>query len=88
MQIEKRTGGSVPKRQVKELTVRAAQDFDAFYANRLFEPENTDDRNSSRPNYLLSSPTGLAAAPQRFAAAQGGNTLNCSGAQGLLCLEN
>ena len=41
--IEKRTGGSVPKRQVEELTVRAAQDFDAFYANRLCEPEITYD---------------------------------------------
>jgi hypothetical protein len=25
------------------LTVRSAQDFDAFYADRLFEPEVTDD---------------------------------------------
>jgi hypothetical protein len=33
--IEKRTGAHVPKRQVEELTVRAAQDFDAFYADRL-----------------------------------------------------
>lgn len=41
--IEKRTGGSVPKRQVEELTVRAAYDFDAFYADRLCEPELTDD---------------------------------------------
>lgn len=41
--VEKRTGGSVPKRQVKELTVRAAHDFDAFYASRLCEPEITDD---------------------------------------------
>lgn len=41
--IEKRTGASVPKRQVEELTVRAAQDFDAFYADRLCEPEVTDD---------------------------------------------
>jgi hypothetical protein len=41
--VDKRTGGEVPKRQVKELTVRAAQDFDAFYADRLCEPEVTDD---------------------------------------------
>jgi len=41
--VEKRTGGSVPKRQVEELTVRAAQDFDAFYADRLVEPEVTTD---------------------------------------------
>ena len=41
--IEKRTGASVPKRQVEELTVRAAQDFDAFYSDRLCEPEGTAD---------------------------------------------
>jgi hypothetical protein len=41
--VDKRTGGKVAKRQVKELTVRAAQDFDAFYADRLCEPEVTDD---------------------------------------------
>ncbi len=41
--VEKRTGGSVPKRQVEELTVRAAHDFDAFYADRLCEAERTDD---------------------------------------------
>jgi hypothetical protein len=41
--IDKRTGASVPKRQVEELTARAAQDFDEFYAARLREPETTDD---------------------------------------------
>jgi hypothetical protein len=41
--IAKRTGATVPKRQVEELTVRAAQDFDAFYRDRLCEPEQTDD---------------------------------------------
>lgn len=40
--IAKRTGASVPKRQVEELTVRAAQDFDAFYAERPSTPEPTD----------------------------------------------
>lgn len=39
--LEKRTGAQVPKRQVEELTVRAAQDFDAFYRDRLCEPEDT-----------------------------------------------
>jgi len=29
--IEKTTGGHIPKRQVEELTQRAALDFDAFY---------------------------------------------------------
>jgi hypothetical protein len=41
--IDKRTGASVPKRQVEELTVRSAQDFDDFYAARLREPEATSD---------------------------------------------
>lgn len=41
--IDKRTGASVPKRQVEELTVRSAQDFDAFYADRLREPEASND---------------------------------------------
>ena len=41
--IDKRTGASVPKRQVEELTVRSAQDFDEFYAARLREVEATED---------------------------------------------
>lgn len=38
--IEKTTGGHIPKRQVEELTQRAAQDFDAFYERRQCNPEN------------------------------------------------
>lgn len=41
--VGKHTGAQVPKRQIEELTVRAAQDFDAFYARLLREPEATDD---------------------------------------------
>ena len=41
--IDKRTGASVPKRQVEELAVRSAQDFDEFYAARLRESEATND---------------------------------------------
>jgi hypothetical protein len=37
--IEKATGGYIPKRQVEELTQRAAQDFDAFYEMRQCTPE-------------------------------------------------
>ncbi len=33
-QIENNTGASVPKRQVEELTVRGAKDFEAFYEER------------------------------------------------------
>jgi hypothetical protein len=40
--FDKRTGASVPKRQVEELTARSAEAFDAFYADRLREPEATD----------------------------------------------
>jgi hypothetical protein len=40
--IAQRTGASVPKRQVEELTILSAQDFDAFYGDRLCEAEDTD----------------------------------------------
>ena len=36
--IEKTTGAHVPKRQVEELTQRAARDFDAFYETRQYTP--------------------------------------------------
>jgi hypothetical protein len=36
--IEKTTGGHIPKRQVEELTQRAAQDFDPFYERRQCTP--------------------------------------------------
>ena len=39
--ISKRTGATVPKRQVEELAVRAAEDFDAFYRDRLREPQGS-----------------------------------------------
>jgi len=41
--VKKQSGAEVPKRQVEELTVRAAQDFDAFYRDRLTELEDTRD---------------------------------------------
>ena len=41
--VQKQSGAQVPKRQVEELAVRAAQDFDAFYRDRLSEPEETDN---------------------------------------------
>ena len=40
--IRKQSGADVPKRQVEELAIRAACDFDAFYRDRLCPPENTD----------------------------------------------
>jgi hypothetical protein len=40
--VIKHTGANVPKRQVEELVVRAARDFDDFYRDRLCPPERTD----------------------------------------------
>jgi hypothetical protein len=40
-QTKKILGLAVPKRQVEELTVRAARDFTAFYATRAVAAENT-----------------------------------------------
>lgn len=40
--VKKQSGAEVPKRQVEQLAVRAAQDFDMFYGNRLCPPEDTD----------------------------------------------
>jgi hypothetical protein len=37
------TGTTVHKRQVEELAIRAAQDFEAFYATRTVEAEDTED---------------------------------------------
>ncbi|ACY15489.1 ISKra4-like element ISHoc2 family transposase [Haliangium ochraceum] len=42
-QLKKRTGAEVGKRQVEELAVRAARDFDAFYAERTAVSETTSD---------------------------------------------
>ena len=42
--IGKNTGGKVPKRQIEEVSVRAARDFDEFYSARKTEgPEPTSD---------------------------------------------
>jgi hypothetical protein len=42
--IKETTGGKVPKRQVEELAVCTAQDFDGFYLNRETQgPEPADD---------------------------------------------
>ena len=38
--IEKTTGAHIPKRQVEELTQRAARDFDAFYETRQCSPSD------------------------------------------------
>jgi hypothetical protein len=41
--ISRLTGADVPKRQVEELAVRSARDFDAFYAERAVTAEATSD---------------------------------------------
>jgi len=42
-QVEERTGASIAKRQVEELTVRAAQDFEAFYERKAEEQASSQD---------------------------------------------
>jgi hypothetical protein len=41
--VRELTGGSIAKRQVEELTVRAAQDFDAFYEQRAASRDPSED---------------------------------------------
>ena len=54
-QIERTTAGHVPKRQAQQLTVRAAQDVEAFYAER---PAN--DARGSNEALLVMSADGCA----------------------------
>jgi len=51
-QIERTTGGHVPKRQVQQLAVRAAQDVERFYVER---PQPANDTLSARALLVLSS---------------------------------
>jgi len=39
--LAKHTSAHVPKRQIEELAIRGARDFDAFYGDRLLTPEAT-----------------------------------------------
>jgi len=41
--VSTKTGAPVHRRQLEELAIRAAQDFDAFYAARTVEAEATED---------------------------------------------
>jgi hypothetical protein len=41
--VKKQSGAEVPKRQAEELAIRAAQDFDEFYRDRLRAPEDSND---------------------------------------------
>ena len=42
-QLRRTTGAQVPKRQVEQLAARAAQDFEAFYATRAVDAEETEE---------------------------------------------
>jgi hypothetical protein len=42
-QIVKTTGSAIPKRQVEQLAMRSAHDFDAFYATRATATEQSED---------------------------------------------
>ncbi|MBW1993721.1 MAG: ISKra4 family transposase [Deltaproteobacteria bacterium] len=44
--IHKTTGGHVPKRQIEELVMRAARDFDAFYEMRQGKPSVGEQESS------------------------------------------
>lgn len=44
--LQSYTGAEVPKRQVEQLVMRAAQDFDAFYAEGRGEPEKSEGASS------------------------------------------
>lgn len=41
--VDKQTGGHVPKRQAQETIPRLSIDFDAFYANKLFDPSKESE---------------------------------------------
>jgi hypothetical protein len=51
--VRELTGASIAKRLVEELTVRATQDFDAFYEQRAAARDPKDD-------LLVSAPTARA----------------------------
>jgi len=62
--IEATTGGSVPKRQAEQLVKRAAQDFDAFYAERE-QAEAANDTAGPRTLLVMSSDgKGVAMRPE------------------------
>lgn len=48
------TGTAVPKRQIEELAARAAQDFDAFYAQRSIEQQEPAEEPAKRSLLVIS----------------------------------
>ena len=58
-ELRRTTGATVPKRQVEELTRRAATDFDAFYAQRTFVTARDVER-STRLTVITADGKGIA----------------------------
>lgn len=61
--IDATTGGHVPKRQAEELVVRAAQDFDAFYEERLWSEAANDTAGAETLLVLSCDGKGVAMRP-------------------------
>lgn len=62
--IDATTGGHVPKRQAEELVVRAAQDFDAFYAERIWCEAANDTASPKTILALSCDGKGVAMRPE------------------------
>lgn len=62
--IDATTGGHVPKRQAEELVARAAQDFDTFYAERLWGEAANDTTNADTLLVLSCDSKGVAMRPE------------------------
>jgi hypothetical protein len=62
--IDATTGGHVPKRQAEELVARAAQDFDTFYAERLWGEAANDTANAETLLVLSCDSKGVAMRPE------------------------
>ncbi len=62
--IDKTTGGHVPKRQAEELVARAAQDFDAFYAERRWNEAANDTAAGETLLVLSCDGKGVAMRPE------------------------
>jgi len=58
-QVRERTGPDLGKRQVEELTVRGAVDFDAFYAERVTEAEEDRERDEDEVLVLSCDAKGI-----------------------------
>lgn len=62
--VDETTAGHVPKRQAEELTIRAAQDFDAFYANAGRQWPANDECNGSTLLMMSCDAKGIAMRPE------------------------